>query len=240
MGSPDIYGHKEREPEQSINFVTCHDGFTLNDLVSYNSKHNEANREENRDGNNDNLSWNCGIEGPTDDPAIESLRNRQVKNFLALTLLSIGAPMILMGDEVRRTQYGNNNAYCQDNELSWFDWSLLEKHADIHRFVKHLIHARLQRDISKAEYSMSLNQLLQKGSVIWHGVKLNQPDWSQHSHSIAFTTESLGGSIMMHYMLNAYHEALEFELPQLKDALRWKRWIDTASRSPPKSSVCRR
>ena len=173
VGSPDIYSHKEREPEQSINFVTCHDGFTLNDLVSYNSKHNEANKEENRDGNNDNLSWNCGIEGPTDDPAIESLRNRQVKNFLTLTLLSIGAPMILMGDEVRRTQYGNNNAYCQNNELSWFDWSLVEKHSDIHRFVKHLIHARLQRDVSKAEYSMSLNQLLQKAfsKLAWCKIK---------------------------------------------------------------------
>src|SRR5262249_5916629 len=138
VGSPDIYSHKEREPEQSINFVTCHDGFTLNDLVSYNNKHNEGNREQNRDGNGDNLSWNCGVEGPTDDSAVEALRNRQVKNFFTLTLLSIGAPMILMGDEVRRTQYGNNNAYCQDNEMSWFDWSLIEKHADVHRFVKSL------------------------------------------------------------------------------------------------------
>jgi glycogen operon protein len=241
VGSPDLYSHKEREPEQSINFITCHDGFTLNDLVSYNSKHNEANREDNRDGHNDNLSWNCGVEG-TGDLTVEALRNRQVKNFLALTLLSIGAPMILMGDEVRRTQYGNNNAYCQDNELSWFDWSLLEKYAGIHRFVKHLIHARLRRDASKAEYSMSLNQLLQKGSVNWHGIKLNQPDWSQQSHSIAFTTQSLGGSIMMHHMLNAYHEALEFELPQLNttpspevEAGRghyWKRWINTALESP--------
>ena len=135
LGSPDIYGHKEREAEQSVNFVTCHDGFTLNDLVSYNHKHNEANGEDNRDGADDNRSWNCGVEGPTDDPAIEALRNRQVKNFLAVTLLSLGVPMILMGDEVRRTQRGNNNAYCQDNETSWFDWSLLEKHADVHRFV---------------------------------------------------------------------------------------------------------
>ena len=136
LGSPDIYGHEEREAEQSINFVTCHDGFTLNDLVSYNHKHNEANGEDNRDGSNDNLSWNCGVEGPTDDPAIEALRNRQVKNFFALELLSAGTPMLLMGDEVRRTQRGNNNAYCQDSEISWFDWSLLERHADIHRFVK--------------------------------------------------------------------------------------------------------
>ena len=115
------------KPEQSVNFVTCHDGFTLNDLVSYNHKHNEANGEDNRDGANDNRSWNCGVEGPTDDPAIEQLRNRQVKNFLTVTLLSLGMPMLLMGDEVRRTQRGNNNAYCQDNETSWFDWTLLDE-----------------------------------------------------------------------------------------------------------------
>ena len=127
VGSPEIYGHKRREPEQSVNFVTCHDGFTLNDLVSYNQKHNEANGEHNRDGADDNRSWNCGVEGPTDDPAIEKLRNRQVKNFFAATLLSLGMPMILMGDEVRRTQHGNNNAYCHDNETSWFDWTLLDE-----------------------------------------------------------------------------------------------------------------
>src|SRR6185436_3771707 len=122
VGSPEIYGHKRREPEQSVNFVTCHDGFTLNDLVSYNSKHNEANGEQNRDGTDDNRSWNCGVEGPTDDPAIERLRNRQVKNFLAITFLAAGTPMLLMGDEMRRTQRGNNNAYCQDTDLSWLDW----------------------------------------------------------------------------------------------------------------------
>ena len=126
MGSPDVYEHEQREAEQSINFVTCHDGFTLNDLVSFNRKHNEANGEENRDGADDNRSWNCGVEGPTDDPEVERLRNRQVKNFLTLTLLSIGTPMLLMGDEVRRTQGGNNNAYCQDNEISWFDWTRVE------------------------------------------------------------------------------------------------------------------
>jgi isoamylase len=236
VGSPDIYSHKEREPEQSINFVTCHDGFTLNDLVSYNSKHNEANNEDNRDGNNDNLSWNCSVEGPSKDAAIDSLRNKQVKNFLALTLLSIGAPMILMGDEVRRTQCGNNNAYCQNNELNWFDWSLTEKHGDIHRFVKHLIRVRLQRDAAKTEYSMSLNQLLEKGTVKWHSVKLNQPDWSQHSHSIAFTVQSLSGSTMMHFMVNAYNELLEFELPEIKSMLHWKRWIDTSLESP--NDIC--
>ena len=142
LGSPSIYGHEEREAEQSVNFVTCHDGFTLNDLVSYNHKHNEDNGEGNRDGADDNRSWNCGVEGPTDDPAIEKLRNRQVKNFLTVTLLSLGMPMLCMGDEVRRTQRGNNNAYCQDNEISWFDWTLLSKHADVHRFVKLLIARR--------------------------------------------------------------------------------------------------
>ena len=131
LGSPDIYGHQEREAEQSVNFVTCHDGFTLNDLVSYNAKHNERNGEHNRDGADDNRSWNCGVEGPTDDIAVEALRNRQIKNLLTVTLVSLGVPMILMGDEVRRTQRGNNNAYCQDNETSWFDWTLVKKHADV-------------------------------------------------------------------------------------------------------------
>jgi len=160
------------------------------------------------------------------------LRNKQVKNFLALTLASIGAPLILMGDEVRRTQFGNNNAYCQDNEISWFDWSLLEKHADIHRFLKHLIRVRLQRDASQEEYSMSLNQLLKKGLIKWHGIKLFEPDWSYDSHSIAFTIQSLGGDMMMHSMLNAYYGSLEFELPELAVAAQWKRWIDTSLDSP--------
>jgi glycogen operon protein len=126
-------GHEEREAGQSINFVTCHDGFTLNDLVSYNDEHNEANR----DGGDDNRSWNCGVEGPSDDPAIESLRNRQARNFLAVTMLSLGVPMMLMGDEVRRSQRGNNNVYCQGDETSWFDWALTSRHADLHRFVSY-------------------------------------------------------------------------------------------------------
>ncbi len=145
LGSPDLYGHKEREPEQSINFVSCHDGFTLNDLVSYNDKHNEANGEGNRDGTADNRSWNCGEDGPTQDPAVEALREQQIRNFLALLLTAVGTPMLFMGDEVRRTQNGNNNAYCQDNETSWFDWGLLAKHESIHRFVKQLIAYRRRR-----------------------------------------------------------------------------------------------
>ncbi|WP_337287749.1 glycogen debranching protein GlgX [Candidatus Methylomirabilis sp.] len=234
LGSPDIYGHEDREAEQSINFVTCHDGFTLNDLVSYNHKHNEANGENNRDGSDDNLSWNCGAEGPTDDQVIEVLRNRQVKNFFALELLAVGTPMLLMGDEVRRTQRGNNNAYCQDNDISWFDWSLLERHADIHRFVKALNAFRQRRDMVAEEGNPSLNQLLQRAEIKWHGVALNRPDWSEYSHALAFTLRSLRARFLLHAMLNAYWEPLTFELPPISTESRqcWRRCVDTALASP--------
>ncbi|MDH5248327.1 MAG: glycogen debranching protein GlgX [Cyclobacteriaceae bacterium] len=234
IGSPDMYGDQNREPEQSINFVTCHDGFTLNDLVSYNHKHNEANKEDNRDGSNNDMSWNFGIEGPSADPQIEMLRARQVRNFLMLTLWSIGAPMILMGDEVRRTQHGNNNAYCQDNELSWFDWNLVNQCRDLFRFVKLIIEVRSQRDTARDEFSMSLSQLLDRRIITWHGVKLNQPDWSDHSHSIAVTVQSLSGDTAMHYMINAFTAPLEFEVPTHNDSVvfHWRRWIDTSLPSP--------
>jgi glycogen operon protein len=233
LGSPEIYGHQEREVEQSVNFVTCHDGFTVNDLVSYNSKHNEANGEQNRDGTDDNRSWNCGVEGPTSDPEIEKLRNRQVKNFLAITLLSLGMPMILMGDEMRRTQRGNNNAYGQDNEISWMDWSLLDRHADVHRFVKLLIARRLLRDPEHQRKRISLNQLLRDAKKTWHGIKPNQPDWSPSSHSIAFGEELRREGLHFYMILNAYWEPLDFELPPTAEPGRgWRRWIDTAQESP--------
>jgi isoamylase len=234
LGSPDIYGHEEREAEQSVNFVTCHDGFTLNDLVSFNHKHNEANGENNRDGSNDNLSWNCGVEGPTDDPAIEGLRNRQVKNFFALELLAAGTPMLLMGDEVRRTQQGNNNAYCQDSAINWFDWTLVERHADIHRFVKTLNAFRQHRDVVAEDAALSLNELLRRARIQWHGVALNRPDWSEHSHSLAFTIQSVRGRFLLHGMLNAYWEPLAFALPAVPADSQepWRRCIDTALASP--------
>ncbi len=239
IGSPDIYGYKEREAEESVNFLTCHDGFTLNDLVSYNVKHNEANGEGNRDGANDNRSWNCGVEGPTDDPAVENLRNRQIKNFLTCTLLSLGMPMITMGDEVRRTQQGNNNAYCQDNEISWFDWTLVSKHADVHRFVRLLLGRRLLRDV-QAEYQReSLNQLLREATKAWHGVRLCQPDWSNWSHSVALTAGLKKDKQLLHLILNAHWEPLEFELPPVSEegggsrkVRPWRRWIDTTLDSP--------
>jgi glycogen operon protein len=233
IGSPEIYAHEQRGAEQSVNFVTCHDGFTLNDLVSYDGKHNEANLENNRDGADDNRSWNCGVEGPTDDPAIERLRNRQVKNFFAVTLLSIGMPMLLMGDEARRTQSGNNNAYCRDDAANWFDWTLLGKHADVHRFVTLLNARRLMRDVEHEERRVSLAQLLDVSTETWHGVKLHRPDWGPQSHTIALGLE-LRREGLVHIILNAYWEGLDFELPQLgaQHGECWRRWIDTALDSP--------
>ena len=234
VGSPEIYGHKEREAEQSVNFVTCHDGFTLNDLVSYDQKHNEQNGEDNHDGANDNRSWNCGIEGPTDNPAIEKLRDRQAKNFLAVTLLSLGTPMLLMGDEARRTQNGNNNAYCQDNETSWFDWRSIEKQAGLHRFVKLLLARRALRKIDGEQQRLSLNQLLRGARKAWHGTKLNQPDWSPQSHTLALNADVWTENLCFHLILNAYWEPLEFELPPTLEVGRhpWRRWIDTSLQSP--------
>ena len=227
-GSPDIYSYEAREPEQSINFISCHDGFTLNDLVSFNGKHNEANGEQNRDGSDANLSWNCGVEGPSIDAEVERLRNRQIKNFLTVTLLSTGTPMLLMGDEIRRSQGGNNNAYCQDNEISWFDWTLLEKHADIHSFARSLISLRLSRDLPIDEPDTTLAELLQRQPFQWHGVKLDMPDCGDESHTLAATVRPLGYPTLLHIIINAYWEALEFELPALADETEsWRRCIDT-------------
>ncbi len=233
IGSPKIYGHKERDVEQSVNFVTCHDGFTLNDLVSYNEKRNERNGEDNRDGENHNRSWNCGVDGPSDDPAIESVRNRQVKNYLVATLLSLGVPMILMGDEVRRSQQGNNNAYCQDNETSWLDWTLLSKHADVLRFARLLTTRRLLRDCEHEWSGESLNELIRNSKHAWHGVRLGWPDWGPDSHALAFEAEVRRQGLHLYLILNSYWEPLSFELPPLSDARStWGRWIDTALDSP--------
>jgi glycogen operon protein len=230
VGSPEIYGRGDREIERSVNFVTCHDGFTLNDLVSYDHKHNEANGENNRDGADDNRSWNCGVEGPTDDVAIDKLRTQQVKNFLAVTMMSLGVPMFVMGDEVRRTQLGNNNAYCQDNETSWFDWKMVEEHADLHRFVTLLNARRLLRDVEHERRRVSLNQLILNAKKAWHGVRVGCPDWASHSHSLAFEFEIQQQGLHCYWLLNAYWEPLDFELPP--PIISWRRWIDTSLTSP--------
>jgi len=232
IGSPSLYGHKQRGPEESVNFVTCHDGFTLNDLVSYDRKHNEANGEGGRDGVDDNRSWNCGVEGPTEDAAVDKLRTRQVKNFFTVTMLSAGMPMMLMGDEVRRTQGGNNNAYCLDDETSWFDWTLLAKRADVHRFVTMLNARRVLRDVEPERQRLALNQLIRQADLAWHGVRLHEPDWRPSSHSVAFTAGLTKERVFLHVILNAYWEPLEFELPSVADGGPWRRWIDTFLDSP--------
>ena len=234
VGSPEVFDGHEREAEQSVNFVTCHDGFTLNDLVSYNRKHNDANCEGNRDGDDDNRSCNNGVEGPTDDPAIERLRNRQAKNFFVATLLALGVPMISMGDEVRRTQYGNNNAYCQDNEISWMDWSLVELHPDLGRFVQLLIQRRLLRDLGPEQERKSLHELIRSAVKSWHGVKLGEPDWSDNSRSVAISVELENESMSVYWLLNAWCEPLTCELPHIDFITQgpWRRWIDTGLDMP--------
>ena len=233
-GSLDLYRNGHRPAGQSINFVTCHDGFTLNDLVSYNLKHNEANHELNNDGTNANLSWNCGVEGPATDANIERLRVQQIKNFFALTLLSIGTPMLLMGDEVRRTQQGNNNAYCQDNETSWFDWKLCAANAEIVRFVRHMIRVRLDFDHGIEGGRLTLEEYLSKARIGWHGVELGKPDWGNASHSLAFTLHSFASSQVRYIAINAYWKSLEFELPPVTGGpdAGWIRLLDSALPSP--------
>jgi glycogen operon protein len=163
---------------------------------------------------------------------IEKLRTRQVKNFLTVTLLSLGLPMILMGDEVRRSQHGNNNDYCHDDESNWFDWSLLEKHADVHRFVKVLLARRGMRNEKPQRQRKSLDQLIREAPKAWHGVKPLQPDWSDGSHSLAFGAEIKKDNLGIHFILNGYWEPLQFELPPLQHGAVWQRWIDTALDTP--------
>ncbi len=238
LGSPDIYSKPDREPNRSINFVTCHDGFTLNDLVSYNDKHNQENGENSQDGTNDNNSWNCGMEGPSTDPAVEALRDRQVRNLLTILLLSQGTPMLLMGDEVRRTQQGNNNAYCQNNEISWFDWSLVEKHADLLQFTTGLIRFVQSLDLLQRERLLEVSASVtrpyktQEPYIIWHGTRLGQPDWGPNSHSLAFTLFHPDAGEHLHVIFNAYWEAMSFELPSLDAGEGWHRIVDTSLDSP--------
>ena len=223
---------KQREAEQSVNFVTCHDGFTLNDLVSYNQKHNEANGEDNRDGANDNRSWNCGVEGPTEDPAGRKAAESPGEEFPDGDDDVAGRPDDLDGRRGPAHPEGNNNAYCQDDQSTWFDWSLLEKHADVHRFVSLLAARRSLRDVEHERERVSLNTFLREANKAWHGVRLHEPDWGECSHSIALGAELRKEGLLFHFILNAYWEPLEFELPVVGEGASWRRWIDTALDSP--------
>jgi isoamylase len=232
-GSADIYEDRGELPVNSINFVTCHDGFTMNDLVCYNTKHNEQNGEDNRDGINDNLSWNCGAEGETDSPSIQALRERQIKNFATILLLSRGVPMILAGDEIRRTQRGNNNAYCQDNEVSWLDWNLLDRNRHLFRFWQRMIEFRKNHSTLRSRYFFS-GKVNERGlpDVQWRGCHLNSPGWSDpDARVLTVTLAGFDGEEDIHAMMNMYWEDLTFEIPSLPNR-RWFRAVSTASSSP--------
>lgn len=238
QGSPDMY--MERGATAGINFITCHDGFTLYDMVSYNQKHNEANGENNNDGNNDNYSWNCGWEGETDDENINKLRHKQIKNALAILMVSQGVPMILMGDEMGRTQYGNNNTYCHDGIINWLDWSLIEKNTDLHNFARHMINFRRKHPVLRNKYHFQNTDYKNTGfpDISFHGTKAWQADWANTSRVFAFMLD--GGHAkngflnddIVYVAMNMYWEPLSFELPQLPPGKNWHVAVNTEKPTP--------
>ncbi len=230
-GSADIYQASKRFPINSINFVTCHDGFTLNDLVTYSEKHNLANGEGNRDGADDNWSSSYGWEGPSSEPTLEGLRTRQVKNFLAILMLSQGVPMLLAGDEVRRTQQGNNNAYCQDSSLSWFDWTLGDRHADVLRFTRRMIAFRQGREgFTRRRFFTGERNARGLPDIAWHGSRLGAPGMDDPASGVlAFSMGEAQDDL--HVMLNMEADGLDFELPEVP-GWAWYRVVDTALASP--------
>ncbi len=232
-GSPSLYQSNGHLPINSVNFITAHDGFTLNDLVSYNNKHNEANGEGNRDGVDDNMSWNCGAEGPTDDPAINALREQQIRNFATLLMLSQGVPMFVMGDEVRRTQGGNNNAWCQDNPIGWFDWTQTQTESGMLRFWSELIAFRKTHPaVHRARFfSGAVNERGMK-DISWHGTTLNEPGWNDpHARALAWTVAGSLAHSDIHVMVNMFWEPLTFEIPQIYERA-WYTAVNTALPSP--------
>ena len=233
-GSPDLY--RDRGSVASVNFVTCHDGFTLADLVSYDRKHNLANGEDGRDGTSDDASWNCGAEGETDDPDVLELRARQVRNALVVLMLSQGVPMLTAGDEVGRTQRGNNNAYCHDSELTWFDWDLVDRNADLRAFVRDLVALRrahpVLRDAGHPDGADHTG--LGYPDISWHGVRAWEPDWSAGSLLLGVLRcgpATPDGGPFLYTLLNAHWDGHDVELPALPDGLLWHRSVDTARRS---------
>ena len=232
-GSADIFEASGELPINSINFVACHDGFTLNDLVSYNEKHNEANGEGNRDGIDENLSWNCGVEGPTDDPNIMALRHRQIKNFFATLMLSVGVPMFCAGDEICRTQQGNNNAYCQDNALNWFNWEEVEPNKEMFRFFQKMIAVRKSYGTLRRDRFFS-GEANERGikDITWHGCAMNSPEWNDpECRVLAYTMGGFDGEPDFHVMMNMHWEPQSFDVPPLQGR-GWARIVDTALPSP--------
>jgi len=248
-GSSDLYGRHGRLPHASINFITAHDGFTLDDLVSFNEKHNEANLEENRDGNNNNLSWNCGVEGPTDDPAVNALRARQKRNMLATLLLSQGVPMLVAGDEIGRTQNGNNNAYCQDNGLSWLDWGEDPERAKLRDFVRRMVHLRRTHPVFRRRHFFQGRPLhgSEAKDIVWlkpDGSEMTAEEWNQdfarclgvYLAGSALTEVDARGQRVVDddfvVLFNAHHDPVPFRLPAKTLAPhgdgQWQAIVDTA------------
>ncbi len=235
QGSPDLYSWEGRGACASINFITAHDGFTLRDLVSYDGKHNEANGENNGDGSNDNYSWNCGAEGETSDPGINRLRLKQMKNAVAMLLVSQGTPMILAGDEMGNTQWGNNNAYCQDNEISWLDWQLLKKDPEIFNFFCRMIAFRKAHPVLRSRAHFQNRDYMGSGfaDISWHGQKAWNADWSAESRRIAFLLcgrHAKGGTVddnAIYVAMNMHWEAAAFELPRLPHGAIWHVFANT-------------
>lgn len=242
QGAPNMYA--DRGPTASINFITAHDGFTLADLFSYNEKHNRANGEENRDGHSHNYSWNCGHEGASDDLEIQTLRRQLMKNGIAILLVSQGVPMILMGDEVAHTKQGNNNTYCQDNELSWFDWSQLESEADMFTFVKHCISFRKQHRVLRNRFYFQQRDAINSGypDISWHGAKAWKPDWSDNSRTLSFMLcgeHVPAGKEPDNYIyvaMNMHWENHTFQLPRLPKERQWHLFMDTSL--PSGNEIC--
>ena len=237
QGSPDLYRHSGRSPATSVNFITCHDGFTLADLVSFNEKHNEANGEENRDGGDDNYSWNCGAEGWTEDPSILLLRKRQMLNAMAILLTSRGIPMILMGDEFGRSQHGNNNAYCLDSEISWVDWSLLEKNTDIYHFVSALIHFRHSHPALRVNHFENGGSRLLP-SFSFHGTEAWNPNWSEQSCQLAWMmsanfAQDEQNCDIVYVAANMAHYTSWFELPEAPHGYSWRICFNTGDDDNP-------
>jgi isoamylase len=240
QGSPDLYGGNGRGPTASINFITCHDGFNLHDLVSYNHKHNEANGEDGRDGSDDNLSWNSGVEGKTSDPDIQALRLRRMKNAVALLMVSHGVPMLLSGDEVGRTQDGNNNTYCHDNPLSWFDWTLAGEDTGLLRFVKHCIAFRHRHTVLRPTQHLRNSDYLGLGSsdISWHGTQAWNADWSAESRLLAFMLDgryARGGQQSddsIYVAMSSHWEPLVVELPVPPAGGSWHVFANTGADSP--------
>jgi glycogen operon protein len=235
-GSADLYGDDGRSAYNSINFITCHDGFTLRDLVSYNGKHNEQNGEDNRDGSNDNYSWNCGVEGDTDDPAVLSLRNQLKKNYACYLLFASGTPMILGGDEFGRSQRGNNNAYCQDNEISWFDWTMLTRNADLCEFFRKVIaFTRRFPVLTRRKFFLGVDLDDDKvPDLSWFGPDLKQPNWTAaNGRTLCYQLDasedaSNAGAERLFFILNADAQSQWVDLPALDANVRWYRAVDTS------------